>query len=273
MKKLRILFLDGLTMIWFWGCKEERYYVDTTPPNPPQNIYTVTGDNRIDIFWQHSAARDLAGYNIFVSDSYDGKYTLIGNTANDYFVDLGAVNGQTYYYAISAYDFNGNESELSYDVVYDTPRPEGFNQSVFEYTQFPNNSGYAFAEYLVVPFDDDKADFFFEKYDGKYYLDVWTDTDIQDMGATTDIYDISAAPLDGWVPVIEGENVKYTEAIVGHTYVIWTWDNHFAKVRVSYISSERIVFDWAYQTAEGNPELKSGKTAGNRKVESKIIRK
>ena len=32
--------------------------------------------------------------------------------------------------AVAAYDFNGNESELSYDVIYSTPRPEGFNQPI-----------------------------------------------------------------------------------------------------------------------------------------------
>jgi hypothetical protein len=58
---------------------------------------------------------------------------------------------------------------------------------------------------------------------------VWKDSDIQDMGNTTDIYDISYAPLNGYVQINEGENIKYTEAVVGHTYVIWTWDNHLQK--------------------------------------------
>ncbi len=255
------------------GCESEHYYYDTTPPSPPTDIKTFTGDNRIDISWRHSPERDLAGYNIFVSDAYDGEYVLIGNTADNYFVDLGAVNGETYYYAISAYDINGNESDLSYDVVYDTPRPEGFNQTIFEYNQFPDNAGYSFRNYLVVPYNDDRCDLFFEKYNGKYYLDVWSDSDIQDMGPTTDIYDISEAPLTGWVPLVEGENVKYAEAVEGHTYVIWTWNNHFAKVRIKLITSERIVFDWAYQVAEGNPELKSGKTLLQRNIQDHVKRK
>ncbi|MCK7520206.1 MAG: hypothetical protein MZV64_22195 [Ignavibacteriales bacterium] len=44
-----------------------------------------------------------------------------------------AVNGDKYYYAVAAYDYNGNESELSYDVIYSTARPEGFNQAIFDY--------------------------------------------------------------------------------------------------------------------------------------------
>ncbi|MCK7520207.1 MAG: hypothetical protein MZV64_22200 [Ignavibacteriales bacterium] len=71
----------------------------------------------------------------------------------------------------------------------------------------------------------DDADFFFENYQGTFYLDVWDDTDIQDMGPTNDIYDIPFAPTSGW------STTKDAIAIVGHTYVIWTWDNHFAKIQ------------------------------------------
>ena len=69
----------------------------------------------------------------------------------------------------------------------------------------------------------------------------------------------------GWVPLKQGENVKYTKAIIGNTYVIWTWDNHYAKVRVKTLLSERVVFDWAYQLVEGNRELKRGNVSTERK--------
>jgi hypothetical protein len=43
--------------------------------------------------------------------------------------------------------------------------------------------------------------------------------------------------------------------------VFWTWDNHFAKIRISSITNERMVFDWAYQLVEGETMLKrSGST-------------
>jgi hypothetical protein len=203
----------------------------------------------VDIFWTDSPDRDLAGYNVYYSyDNY--KFTLLESTENDYYVDLGANNGETIYYAITAYDYNGNESDLSKDLVYDTPRPEGFNQSVFDYLQFPKNSGYDFSTYTVMPYDDQNTDFFFENYNGTFYLDVWNDSDIQDMGKTSDIYDISVAPSSGW------SSSKDAIVQIEHTYVIWTWDNHFAKVRIKNITNERIVFDWAYQSVEGNKELK-----------------
>lgn len=224
--------------------------IDRTPPAQPTGLVVLNGDQRVDIFWDANREHDLAGYNVYYAYSYNGKYTLLGSTQNTSFIDDGASNGVTYYYAVTAFDYNGNESELSTDAAYATPRPEGFNQSISDYRRFPDNAGYSFSEYSVVPYDDQAADFFYENYQGTLYLDVWQDSDIQDMGATQDIYDIPYAPADGWSPT------KDVLVHLGHTYVIWTWDNHFAKVRISAITNDRIVFDWAYQLVQGNRELK-----------------
>ncbi|MBN1638305.1 MAG: hypothetical protein JW866_05025, partial [Ignavibacteriales bacterium] len=208
-----------LAIILLTGCDivHNDYDYDYTPPAPPRNIVSITGDNRIDLMWDHNREKDLAGYNVYWSYSYNGAYELIGSTSDNYFIDWDAVNGETYYYAVTAYDYNGNESDLSNDVVYDTPRPEGFNQTIYDYLGFPTKSGYSFSDYRVVAYNSDLTDFFFENFNGTYYLNVWEDTDIQDMGPTNDIWDISWAPDRGWVPINDGENVKYTEAIEGHT--------------------------------------------------------
>ncbi|OGU54410.1 MAG: hypothetical protein A2V66_00110 [Ignavibacteria bacterium RBG_13_36_8] len=271
---MTMLISSLMTIFLVTGCDhDDFFYYDDVPPSPPQNVWTITGDNRVDIFWDYNRESDVAGYNVYYNYTYEGRYTLLGSTIDNYFIDYGAENGVTYYYGIAAYDYNGNESELSYDVVYDTPRPEGFNQAVFDYTRYPSTSGYCFNEYLVTSFDDLATDFFFENYDGVFYLNVWDDTDIQDMGATNDIYDVTYAPLTGWVPLYNGDNVKYTEAIVGRTYVIWTWDNHFAKIRIKHITNERMVFDWAYQIADGNRELKRGAESSIRKEIPKQVQK
>ena len=263
MKTTKYLLMTLLLSFFFLtGCDEnDYYYYDNEPPSPPTNVWTITGDNRVDIFWDHNPERDVAGYNVYYCMTYEGRYTLLGSTVDNSFIDNGAENGVTYYYGVAAYDDNGNESELSYDVVYDTPRPEGFNQAIYDYSVYPGTSGYGFSDYSVMAYDDDGTDFFFEYYDGTYYLNVWDDTDIQDMGQTYDLYDISYAPENGWVPLYDGDNVKYVEAIPGNTYVIWTWDNHYAKVRIDRIINDRLVFDWAYQLVEGERELKRHNTS------------
>lgn len=280
MKKQMILryFLITALIITFVACdNNDDYYYDNTPPSPPRNLNVFVGDQSVELSWDDNNESDVAGYNVYYNYTYGGEYTLIGSTENNYYVDYDVNNGDLYYYAIAAYDYNGNESELSYDEVYGVPRPQGMNQSIMDYLKFPNSAGYDFSEFLVGSYnevtDDFSADFFFENFEGTYYLNVWDDSEIQDMGSTQDIYDITYAPISGWVPLVEGENVKYTEAKVGHTYVIYTWDFHFAKIRITSITSERIFFDWAYQLLEDERQLKRGTAPEKRNsIPDKVIK-
>ncbi len=273
----RILLIVAIIFL-FTYCDSNINYYDNTPPSPPVNVQTFVGDNLVEITWKHNSERDVAGYNVYFSYTYWGDYELIGNTSGNHYTDYDANNGELYYYAVAAYDYDGNESELSYDMVYGVARPEGRNQAIFDYIYYPNNAGYDFSSYLVVPYnsssEDISADFFFENYDGEFYLNVWEDTDIQDMGYTNNFLEITYAPLNGWVPMNNDENVKYTKAKIGHTYVIWTWDNHYAKVRVKSISNERLIFDWAYQLLEGEQQLKTSRNSDHRKsLPSKVEKK
>jgi len=244
MKQLIALLIISLT---FASCTV--YVLDTTPPAIPSGISTISLDNAVQIDWNANSESDFAGYNIWVSDQYDGSYSRIGSAQLPQFVDYGASNGVTYYYGITAYDYDGNESEMSRDVAYDTPRPEGYHVSLYDFVIYPASAGYDFSTYSIGQYNDEFSDVFFENANGLFYLNVWSDTDIQDMGYTQTLDDISVAPTGGWSP--SGS----AEAIIGHTYVIWTWDDHYAKVRVKDITASRVVFDWAYQTAPANPEL------------------
>lgn len=249
MKLFVSIFLVIVLFGWY-GCTERLIEPDLTPPVLPQGIATATGDNLIELFWSRNTEADLAGYNVYVGTDYGGKYLFIGATTQPYFIDRGAKNGVTYFYAISAFDFAGNESDLSLDVAYDTPRPEGYGVDLNDYRTNPDIAGYDFSTYTIGPYDDKYTDIFFEYYQGRYYLNVWTDSDIQDMGYTKSLYEIGAAPTGGWSPT------KDVPLIAGHTYVVWTWDDHYAKLRVKSVSPSRIVFDWAYQLAGGNTRLK-----------------
>lgn len=240
--------------------------VDTTPPAIPSGLTSISLDNAIQLNWNDNAERDLAGYHVWVSDRYDGRYQLIGTTKDPLFVDYGAANGVTYFYGVTAFDFEGNESEMSRDALQDTPRPEGYGVRLYDFHAFPNDAGYEFSTSSIGPYDDQYSDVFFENYGGTLYLDVWSDTDIQDMGYTATLDDISVAPTTGWAPS------KSAEAIKGHTYVIWTWDDHYAKVRITDITSSSVLFDWAYQTSTGNPELKRELPPdGKRKIHSNLF--
>ncbi|HTY00450.1 MAG TPA: hypothetical protein VMG09_10520 [Bacteroidota bacterium] len=238
------------------GCTESANAPDNVPPAPPSGLSTSAGDNFIELFWNKSQEHDVAGYNVFVSSSYDGRYDLIGSTRVPHFVDKGAVNGNVYYYAVTAYDEDGNESPLSKDMAYDIPRPEGYGVSLADVHQIPSASGYDFSRSAVVSYDDEYADMYFENYRDTSFMNVRTDTDIQDMGPTESVLQISGAPSAGWSPT---HDVILQQ---GHTYVVWTWDDHYAKFRVSSLSPQKVVFDWVYQVRGSTPLLKHG--AGER---------
>lgn len=259
----KTILITAISLAAFSGCHKFVDF-DTVPPGEPTGLYTETGDNFIELFWNDNRESDVAGYNIFVSSTYDGRYELIGSSHSPYFLDNGARNGSTYYYAVTAYDFEGNESDLSKDVAYDVPRPEGYDVVVYDYRRYTGTSGYDFSRYAVVPYNDLYADMYFENYNGDLYMNVRTDSDIQDLGPTSSLLDIKLAPASGW---------SSTHDVLlqpGHTYVVWTWDDHYAKFRVTSISSTRVVFDWAYQLQESNPMLKPHHSGGSQRTLAQV---
>ena len=255
--KTSILVLAAISLV---GCRHS-LYEDRTPPSPPQGIQAIASDNSVQLTWLENPERDVAGYKVWISDRYDGRYHVLGTVVRTSFIDYAAKNGTRMYYGVTAFDFDGNESELSTDLVYATPRPEGYGTKLGEYHTSPLVAGYDFSSYSAGNYKDDFTDVYYEAANGRFYLDVWDDTDIQDMGYTTSLYDITVAPSAGWSPS------KSVEAIAGHTYVVWTWDDHYAKIRVRDVTTSKVTFDWAYQLAASNPELKREVSAdGSRKM-------
>lgn len=235
------------------GCLEQPLELDTEAPAVPRGVASTTGDRQVVISWYPNAEYDLSGYDVYRSNTQNSGYFRIGTTRNTSFVDRDVTNGRTYYYAVTAFDNASNESELSYDLVFDTPRPAGYGIRLFDFRAIPQTSSYSFGNYRVQDYRASTSDVFFEYHatSGGLFIDIANkDTDIQDFGYTDSLDDIDYAPEKGWSPL------GYVEAIVGHSYIVWTADNHYAKIRITAVSSSFVEFDWAYQVSEGNPELK-----------------
>jgi len=256
---LAILFIAGCDHpSWYYchdncdDCYDDCYCDDYYPPPEPYNVYSVTGDECVRIYWNPVYSCDLAGYRIWRGYAETGYYYLVAETPSAYYADWDVYNGETYYYAISSYDIWGNESNLSYDLVFDTPRPEGYGERVYCAEDYPDDAGYDFSEYWIVPYDYPSADVFFGWDDiaGVYYMQAANaSTDIMIIGPTYDLNDVDWAPEDGW---LSGASV---DIFAGYSYLVWTSDNHFAHVRITGFYGTYIIFDWAYQTDYGNPEL------------------
>lgn len=271
--RISILAFSILTMALFgWAC-DTRDDSSTNPsrdfeaPPVPTGVTTTTMDRAVLVSWEpiylDPDYDDLAGFRVYRStDNYQFSHIATTDPDETEYTDDGLVNGETYFYAVSSFDFDGNESDLSYDDAYDTPRPEGFDQRIYTFTDinYETQSGFDFASRTRLPWDSPACDFYLE-YDPdpntrSYFL--WLGDDgiyFQDMGYTDSFDDITYAPLDGW------SRFAYIEAIIGHTYVMLIDGEHYAKVRVTgFVDNPTfgIIFDWGYQVDPGNRELKIG---------------
>lgn len=241
------------------GCRDSTDCGDCYDPDAPHGVYTVTGDGLVEIFWDEVDDGGLEGYRVYRSMNPEGPYHRIGSSADTYHVDDEVVNGNTYYYAVTAYDHWGYESELSHALIYDTPRPSGTGLVLEDEDATAGIDFSGYYDAMVVPWDDVAADAFLF-WDGVGYAMASTDvlvgeyvygTDLQHWGPVDHLDEIDYAPEGGWTTAV-ADTVSLIE---GHAYLVWTWENHFAKFRVRAIGYDYVVLDWAYQNDEGNPEL------------------
>jgi hypothetical protein len=249
------------------GCEKTKYVTVGDAPAIPLGVSSVTHDGYITIYWNANNDNGLTkGYGVYRYTGTQGnqdQYVLLDkvdvgdNTAETYsYDDHTAENGSTYYYAVDAYNDFG-ESDLSNPDVFDTPRPEGSAQ-VYDYHETPGSAGFDFSRARVVAFDDGTADIHFE-YDtdfNTYFLEASQGADFMDFGATSSINDV------GWGDPGGGtgwSTIGYTELIVGHSYIVWTSDNHYATFRVEAFSTgstHYVSIDWAYQPSDNGDNRK-----------------
>ena len=260
MKSTLKAVLFGLVTLVLWGCENDnQIIIADNVPAAPQGVYTITGDNAVYVYWNGPYERDIAEYWIYRSSDSISGYTVIGardavsNPNLDLiiyeFIDNTAVNGQTHFYAVASVDAAGHVSELSAEAVFDTPRPEG-NAVIFDAAVEPSLAGYDLSGRVNVDWNSSAADIYIDRAVGIFYINVADAlTDIQDVGYTDSFDDVGYAPISGW-----SEN-GWAEIIAGHTYIVWTRDLNYAKMRVESVNSSSVSFRWAYQTDPDNPEL------------------
>ncbi|MGH7742096.1 MAG: hypothetical protein ACRENS_08745 [Candidatus Eiseniibacteriota bacterium] len=245
------------------GCDDQTAPRDLTPPAAPRGVYSVTGDGAVTLQWLANTEADVAGYRVYQADCPDGPscpYMPVGATGSTTLWVGQLPNGQTRYFAVTAIDQAGNESELSYENVMDTPRPSGSGLLLTEATAAPATAGYRFAAYRVLPSDDPSTDIFYQLANGvPFMVCPFTDTDIQDAGYATSLDAVDFAPLVGWAAS------GTAELTPGHCYVLrlGLTSVNYAKFRVVSLSGGQVVLDWAYQVDPNNRELRAQPVQGS----------
>ncbi len=115
------------------------YSIDNLVPTPPQNVNAVPGESGVTLAWQPVPASDFDYYAIHRS-TQSGVPTNdpYAYTTDTLFVDEAVETGNTYYYAVTAVDFNGNVSPASSEVSTAITAIDESQQVPEEYSLFQN---------------------------------------------------------------------------------------------------------------------------------------
>lgn len=251
MARTWLLALGLVAVVATAGCNGEDHIIDVdNPPHLVQGVYSVTGDDRVTIYWMENQESDIDYYKVYRNSAPTGTFTLIGSSDSPPFVDTQVTNGTTYFYALAAVDRQGQESvDLSYENVFDTPRPEGFGVSLTDAAVTPATAGWDFSSQSRRASTDVLTDLYFDASTGSLVHAV-NGVKIQDAGYVA-LIDVDFGP-----PADEGWSADgIVEAIPGHSYIVLTPEGHYAKFEVRSLGTGGIVIDWAYQIDPDNPEL------------------
>ncbi len=243
--------------------------VDRTPPTTPTGLYPVTGDQTVTLLWFANGEPDIRGYSVYWRFEGERNFKFLADVLERdfgpdeegrFFVDKGLQNGTTYEYIVTAFDRSGNESQATY-IVFDTPRPEGSTKLYnIELRDLGGNflwyNAYDFSEFRRTDWvTDEEADILFSNVGNLFLMEAGDNrTDIQDAGFIP-LEDIDWAPDEGY------SGTGTAELIVGHSYIVWTRTNNFAKFQVVDMpatgpdAGTYVVINWAYQEVTGLPEL------------------
>jgi hypothetical protein len=253
------------------GCSEKTT-APVIPPAAPRGLFSVTGDTEVTLVWLANTEADVVGYRIYEGPcgGLDCEYTRIAAIPApadaDYveYVVTGLTNGEPRFFAVAAVNRAGAEGDMSYDDVFDTPRPAGAGLVLNNCLAYDANIGYDFSAFARTDTTIAPTDIFFgylvDSNDYAYQQIFVPDysTSIQDAGyvSSLDAVDFAPGPESGWSPS------GTVEAIVGHAYVVWTRDNHFAKFLITAVGPTQVTLDWAYQIDQGNRELTAKPATG-----------
>jgi predicted small lipoprotein YifL len=88
---------------------------DSFPPKPPEGLISVGATGMIAISWNENGEKDLAGYRVWRREEREKEFRLLTPQAikESSYNDTTVENDKNYYYAVTAVDTEGNESQKS----------------------------------------------------------------------------------------------------------------------------------------------------------------
>lgn len=238
----------------------------------PSALTSVSLNGAIHLAWTDNPYLDnpqrFKQYRVY-STSYSldqnlcgATWVLEGTTVSPTFLVSALQNGVPRCYGVSAESVQGYESLWS-PLREDTPRPDARNILLTVDSYDPTYAGFRFyqpsngALGIVTSSNDLNADFWVYKdgTTGDIYMvpqRAGTSVALYDSLPVDDLTSIDYAPLTGY-------SASAIQAVPGYGYVFeMSGGDAYARygaVRVTDVSANYIIIDWAYQTDPGNPEL------------------
>jgi hypothetical protein len=104
---------------------------DTLFPTAPKGLVAVEGESFVSLSWDSNKEKDLAGYRVWRRSDREEEFEVVAErVAENVFHDTNVEKNQRYYYAITALDANGNESERSEAISVILGREDNENLSI-----------------------------------------------------------------------------------------------------------------------------------------------
>ena len=240
------------------------------PPPVPDEVEAVALDDAVYLRWSTNSttAEDFVAWRVYYTG--DDGYQYLGDTDSPGFIDLLATNGNTATYYVTSLDHHGHESDPS-AFVETTPRPDYTSEIMYPYESNPEASGFRFRETdaveAVMDGDDPDRHFRIEVDSVGLWFVPGPDALIHPTrrqtsalkcgpGSDSDCTSWEKAPTSGYRSsdvLLEG----------GYTHMFYIpgddGEMRYGSVRASHAGGCQeghiIIFDWAYQTQAGNPQL------------------
>ena len=252
----RIFFLVlFISVVIFSTSCEVTLVVDLPTPGIPTGLIAKNYDPEVRLEWTDPNNPYVEGFAVYRNTSPGGTYTWIGDTGAVYYIDNDVTNGVTYYYTVTAFNDDDEESDPA-PYVYTTPRPEGLSTKLYDIFEDASSAGFDFFAGEVVHYTEGDMHVLFDGVGNPWiypHEGVW----IADFDGDThwSIDDAQEAPLFSTWNYQDEELEVYTR----HIYVLYIDQGshgYYAKFRITEDEEFNwIRFDWAFQPDEDNPDL------------------
>ena len=241
----------------------------SSPLPAPAGLTSISLNGAIHLRWLSNAVdanpTQFDHYRVYsaVYDAISARcedWALEGSTVSDAFLVSNLSNGVTRCFATSAVTRNGQESVWS-TIRQDTPRFDARNVLVYARDARVESAGFTFYDEtarsygVVTSANRVGLDFTVERHaDGTLWFNPARTDVLMATYGTAPIPDLTS--IDRAAGSTLGSVT--IEAVPGFGYVFRTRKadgQHYGAVRVAFVTPTYVVFDWAYQSSTGNPEL------------------